>query len=196
MDKGLDRDARIPLLLKQWQDGDRNALAELMPIVYRELHSLAQRYMRRERRGHTLQATALVNEAFMRLGSSEPRAFADHSHFYLVAARLMRHILLDHAKARARKKRGGGGLVMVDSDEAEIPTPGGLDMIEVDDGLRQLEKHSPKAAQALELHYFGGMTAEETAAVLGISIATVNREMRFARAWLMRHMNLSREKPD
>ena len=186
MEQDTIGDAKLLRLLDQWHAGDRNALAELTPIVYRELHRLASNYMRHERPGHTLQATALVNEAFMRFGRA-PMSFADGGHFYGVAAKLMRHILVDHAKARVRKKRGGGA-VQIAGDVEQIATMGGLDIIEIDDALDKLATIHYEAARAVELHYFGGMTAEETATVLGVSVSTVGRDIRFARAWLLRQI--------
>jgi RNA polymerase sigma factor (TIGR02999 family) len=191
MEQDTIGDAKLLRLLDQWQAGDRNALAELTPIVYRELHRLASNYMRRERPGHTLQATALVNEAFMRFGRA-PMAFADGGHFYGVAAKLMRHILVDHAKARVRKKRGGGAM-HVDGNIDQIATMGGLDIIEIDDALEKLAIIHYDAARAVELHYFGGMTADETAAVLGVSVSTIGRDIRFARAWLLRQIRSTKE---
>jgi RNA polymerase sigma factor (TIGR02999 family) len=191
MEEDTIGDAKLLRLLDQWHAGDRNALAELTPIVYRELHRLASNYMRRERPNHTLQATALVNEAFMRFGRA-PMSFADGGHFYGVAARLMRHILVDHAKARVRKKRGGGAL-HIGGDIDQITTMGGLDIIEIDDALEKLAIIHYEAARAVELHYFGGMTAEETAAVLGVSVSTVGRDIRFARAWLLRQIRSTKE---
>jgi RNA polymerase sigma factor (TIGR02999 family) len=191
MEEDTIGDAKLLRLLDQWQAGDRNALAELTPIVYRELHRLASNYMRRERPGHTLQATALVNEAFMRFGRT-PMSFADGGHFYGVAAKLMRHILVDHAKARVRKKRGGGAL-HVGGEIEQIATMGGLDIIEIDEALEKLAHIHYEAARAVELHYFGGMTAEETASVLGVSVSTIGRDIRFARAWLLRQIRSTKE---
>jgi RNA polymerase sigma-70 factor (ECF subfamily) len=191
MDEDTADDTRLLSLLDQWYAGDRNALAELTPIVYRELHRLATNYMRRERPGHTLQATALVNEAFMRFGRT-PMSFADGGHFYGVAAKLMRHILVDHAKARVRVKRGGT-MMQVDSDVDEIATMGGLDVIEIDDALEKLSALNYEAARSVELHYFGGMTAEETATALGVSVSTVGRDLRFAKAWLLKQIRSTNE---
>ncbi len=191
MDEDIVRDDRLAHLLELWHGGDRNALAELTPIVYRELHRLASSYMRRERPGHTLQATALVNEAFMRFGRG-PMSFADGAHFYGVAAKLMRHILVDHAKARVRVKRGGGA-VQVEGDIEEIATMGGLDILEIDDALQKLALLNFEAARAVELHYFGGMTADETAAALGVSVSTIGRDLRFAKAWLLKQIRSTNE---
>jgi len=194
MEEDTARNERLRHLLELWHAGDRNALAELTPIVYRELHRLASSYMRRERPGHTLQATALVNEAFMRIGRV-PMSFADSAHFYGVAAKLMRHILVDHAKARVRVKRGGGA-IQVDSDSGEvdeIATMGGLDIIEIDDALEKLAALHYEAARAVELHYFGGMTADETATTLGVSVSTITRDLRFAKAWLLTQISSPNE---
>lgn len=180
------KDVQVLELLGRWQAGDRAALAELTPIVYRELHRLARHYMRRERRGHTLQATALVNEAFMRLGKA-PQVLTDRAHFYGMAARLMRRILLDHAKAHGRLKRSGAVVPLELSDKIEeMASFGGIDVVEVDDALRQLELHDSETARAFELHYFGGLTIEETAAALAVSASTVVRSIRLARAWLVK----------
>ena len=182
------RDERICALLDRWQDGDRAALAELTPLVYRELHKLATRYMRGERNGHTLQATALVNEAFMRLGNRAV-SFSDGSHFYGVAAKLMRHILVDHAKSRLSQKRGAGAVRESSEDvEAELTTMGGIDLAEIDEALTKLAKENAAAANAMELHYFAGMTAEETAEVMRVSVSTVGRDLRFAKAWLLNQL--------
>lgn len=188
MDDDKIRDERIHELLDRWQSGDRAALEELTPLVYRELHRLATNYMHGERKGHTLQATALVNEAFMRLGS-RAMSFADSSHFYGVAAKLMRHILVDHAKSRLSQKRGGG--THHDSAEEvqnELTTSGGIDIAEIDDALSKLSEENAAAANAMELHYFAGMTTDETAAIMRVSPATVGRDLRFAKAWLMRQL--------
>jgi RNA polymerase sigma factor (TIGR02999 family) len=177
-------------LLARLRSGDRSALAELTPLVYRELHALATTYMRRERRDHTLQATALVNEAFARLVHG-PVEFADERHFVAVSARLMRHILVDYAKARVRVKRGGVDAVRVPLENLEPLTRGGIDVIEIDDALSKLEEHHPTAAKAMELHYFGGLTLEQTAQQLDVSQSTLGREIRFARAWLISRLKLS-----
>jgi len=191
MDQDIVGDEKLLGLLDRWYAGDRNALAELTPIVYRELHRLASSYMRRERPGHTLQATALVNEAFMRFGRT-PMSYADSGHFYGVAAKLMRHILVDHAKARVRIKRGGV-MVQVEGGIDEVTTMGGLDILEIDDALQKLALINAEAARAVELHYFGGMTADETAAALGVSASTVGRDLRFAKAWLLKQIRSANE---
>ena len=183
---------RVGQLLERWHTGDREALEELTPLVYRELHRLATKYMRRERNGHTLQATALVNEAFMRLGS-KTLSFADSAHFYGVAAKLMRHILVDHAKARIAQRRGGGAVrdTHVNIEQAAT-TMGGIDIEEIDEAIAKLAKENASAAYAMELHYFAGMTADETAKALGVSVSTITRELRFAKAWLLSQINPKR----
>jgi len=188
MEEDTQQDERIHELLDRWHAGDREALAELTPLVYRELHRLATSYMRSERNGHTLQATALVNEAFMRLGRRS-MSFADGAHFYGVAAKLMRHILVDHAKSRFSQKRGAG-VKHESSDEAQdqVTTSGGIDIAEVDDALKKLAKENAAAANAMELHYFAGMTTDETAAIMRVSPSTVGRDLRFAKAWLLRQV--------
>jgi RNA polymerase sigma factor (TIGR02999 family) len=181
-------DEHVRNLLDRWQGGDRSALEELTPLVYRELYKLASKYMRQERSGHTLQATALVNEAFLRLGNRGV-SFADGSHFYGVAAKLMRHILVDHAKARIAQKRGGGAHRESDTNaEKELATMGGIDLEEVDDALTKLGAENAAAANAMELHYFAGMNTEETAKILGVSVSTVGRDLRFAKAWLLHQL--------
>jgi len=145
--------------------------------------------MRAERKGHTLQATALVNEAFMRLGSRAV-SFADASHFYGVAAKLMRHILVDHAKARLSQKRGGGALTESTDDVGlNTATVGGIDIAEIDDAITKLGKENAAAANAIELHYFAGMTAEEMAKIMRVSVSTIARDLRFAKAWLLQQMH-------
>ncbi len=186
------RDEHVVRLLDQWREGDRDALAELTPVVYQELHRLAAHYMRGERRGHTLQATALVNEALMRLGGGRAVSISDSAHFIGITAKLMRHILIDHARARVRLKRGGLEAEQVEEDIQNIATMGGIDMTELDDALEKLAKENAEAANAMELHYFAGMTVEQTAEMLGVSISTVGREIRFAKAWLLTQLQLKK----
>ncbi len=188
----LGNNLHVTRLLERWRKGDQRAFEELAPLVYTELRRLATKYMRAERQGHTLQATALVNEAFMRLGGrSAP--FENAAHFYGHTARLMRHILVDHAKAKLTKRRGSGATR--DTEEKIdhlLSTTGGLDLVEIDDALAKLSIENKVAAEAIELHYFGGLTFEETAEVLQISVATVTRDLRFARAWLLRQVQTTR----
>ena len=174
-------------LLQQWSGGNKEALDQLMPVIYDELRRLAGRYLRSERRDHTMRATALVNEAYVRLAGSD-MSYNDRIHFYAVAARTLRHILVDYAKTRNREKRGGG-LESIPIDDAILVGPeADRGLLELDDALNGLAEQDPGKAKVVELLYFGGLTLEEAAAVLGISRATVHREMKMARAWLHREM--------
>jgi RNA polymerase sigma factor (TIGR02999 family) len=180
----------VTRLLSAWRSGDAHALERLTPLVYEELRELAHRYMRRERHNHTLQATAVVHEAYVRLvGMDVP--WQNRSHFYAVAARLMRRILVDHAKARHREKRGGPvTLVSVDvykedTDHMIAASAGEIDVLEIDEALEKLAHQDERLARAVELHYFGGLTYHETAEALQVSEATVHRDLRLAKAWIL-----------
>jgi RNA polymerase sigma factor (TIGR02999 family) len=175
-------------LLAAWSDGDREALDKLLPLVERELHRLAHRYMSRERPGHTLQTTALVNEAYVRLVNRKGVHWQNRAHFFAIASRVMRRILLDDARCHGRTKRGGDAL-RIPVDAVAVATPeeaDRIDVIAVDRALQELEQLDPKQARIVELRFFGGMTVEETAAVLGISPRTVKREWAVAKGWLYR----------
>lgn len=173
----------VTRLLQQWQQGDHDALNRLMPLVYDELHRIASRLMRSERRGHTLQATALVHEAYARLVASDAAA-GDRVHFMSLVARVMRRVLVDHARARGRAKRGGGRPA-VTLAEVEAVAPGATDrLLDIDEALDRLKALDLRKHQALEMSVFGGMTHAEIAAVLGVSVPTVERDVRMARAWL------------
>ncbi|HEY1403292.1 MAG TPA: sigma-70 family RNA polymerase sigma factor, partial [Pyrinomonadaceae bacterium] len=166
--------------------GDRAALDKLTPLVYAELRRIARRQMSRERDGHTLQATALVNEAFIRISGQESFNWQDRAHFYAVCAQVMRHILIDHARANARDKRGGGA-IHVSLDEAAVLAGGqATDFLALEEALRALEAFDPQKGRIVELRYFAGLGIEETAEVLKISPTTVRREWRRAKAWLYR----------
>jgi RNA polymerase sigma factor (TIGR02999 family) len=176
----------ITALLDDWGRGDRAALDKLTPLVYAELRRIARRQMSHEREGHTLQATALVNEAFIRISGQENFSWQNRAHFYAVCAQVMRHILIDHARANARDKRGGGA-IHVSLDEAAVLAGGQeTDFLALDDALRALEAFDPQKGRIVELRYFAGLTIEETAEVLQISPTTVRREWRRAKAWLYR----------
>ena len=176
----------ITKLLADWHAGDAEALERLAPLVYAELRRIARRQIGREREGHTLQATALVNEAYLRLAGGEGLAVQDRAHFYAVCAQVMRHVLVDHARAHARDKRGGGA-VHVPLDEAAFAAgQGGDELVALDEALRGLEEVDPQKARVVSLRYFAGLSIEETAEVLGISPTTVRREWRRAKAWLYR----------
>ena len=170
-------------LLLQWRSGDDAALNKLMPIVYEELRKLANRYMRSEREGHTLQRTALVHEAYLQLVQMDV-SWNDRAHFFAIAARAMRRILVDHARARDRDKRGGE-IEKIPIDEAmpATDTPP-VDILDLDRALDSLAALDPRQSQLIELYYFGGLTHEEMAAVIGVSPTTVDRELRLARAWI------------
>ncbi len=177
----------VTRLLKQWGAGDKAALDQLMPLVYNQLRALAARCLAAERPGHTLRATALVNEAYVRLVDSD-LSLNDRAHFYAVAAKLLRHILVDHARAQKREKRGAGA-EKLPLDEALMvgaAEPSGL--VELDEALARLAAHDQRKSDVIELLFFGGLTYEETAAALNISAATVHRELRMAKAWLHREL--------
>lgn len=169
-------------LFSAWQAGDEDAKKKIEPYVYAELRRLAIAYMRKERRDHTLQVTGLLHEAMTRLAGS-PQVFADQQHYYATAARIMRHVLVDHAKARRSTKRGGGAKNFLLTDST-VATSGGIDVVELDDALRKLEQLDQGAARAIELHYFGGLTLQESAEVLGVSTSTISRDIRLGRSWL------------
>jgi RNA polymerase sigma factor (TIGR02999 family) len=179
--------ADVTTLLRAWRSGNQSALDRMVPLVYDELRAIAARLMRGERADHTLQATALVHEAYARLVSADVD-WRDRSHFFAVAARQMRRILVDHAKARSRAKRGGGGARLTLEESISVaaePTEG---LVELDEALERLAQHDQRKAQVVELHFFGGLTYDETAEALGISPATVDRDLRFAKAWLYREL--------
>jgi RNA polymerase sigma-70 factor, ECF subfamily len=173
----------VTRLLAQWRQGDSQALDRLLPLVYDELRRIAARLMRSERREHTLQATALVHEAYARLAGGDASA-TDRAHFLSLAAQVMRRILVDHARTRGREKRGGGAL-RITLTEAAAAAPGFAGrLIEIDDALGRLEALDARKLRVLEMRIFGGMTHAEIATVLGVSVPTVERDFRMARAWL------------
>jgi RNA polymerase sigma factor (TIGR02999 family) len=178
----------VTQLLLAWSHGDRAALDRLIPLVSTELHRLAHHYMRRERAGHTLQTTALVNEAYVRLVDASRVEWRDRAHFFAVSANLMRRILVDFARKRRYQKRGGGA-VMIALDEDDIPGPQpGPDIVALDAALEALAAFDPRAASIVELRFFGGLTVEEAAEVVGVSPRTVKREWAAAKAWLLGEM--------
>ena len=177
----------VTRLLRAWRQGDAQALDDLMPLVYAELQRMAHRLMRRERAGHTLQPTALLHEACLKLLGAQVD-WTDRTHFFAVAARQMRHVLVDHAHSRAALKRGGGVPPLALDDLAEQAGPDTAGIAELDDALHRLEALDRRKAQVIELRYFGGLGQAEIAAALGISRSTVDSELRFAKAWLGRQL--------
>jgi RNA polymerase sigma-70 factor (ECF subfamily) len=173
--------------LRAWSNGDETALERLTPLVYGELHRRARRLMGRERDGHSLQPTELIHEAYLRLVGSTPVDWHDRSHFYALAARLMRQILVDHARSRGRQKRGGAALA-VPLDESAICPRESLDLGRLDDALHALADTDVRKSRVVELRFFGGFSADEVAAILDVSPQTVLRDWRLAKAWLQREM--------
>jgi RNA polymerase sigma factor (TIGR02999 family) len=175
-------------LLRAWSDGDDGALERLMPLVEAELRRLARGYMGRERRGHTLQATALVNEAFLRLTDAQRIRWHDRAHFLGISARLMRRVLVDHARARGYLKRGGGAQrVTLPEGLVALPDPA-LDVVALDRALDALARVDDRKSRIIELRFFGGLSVEETAEVLHVSPDTVKRDWRLAKLWLLREL--------
>jgi RNA polymerase sigma factor (TIGR02999 family) len=176
--------SEVTRLLLDWSNGDREALDQLVPLVYDELHRLAHHYMRQERAQHTLQTTALVNEAYVRLIDQNAVHWQGRAHFFAIAAQMMRRILVDYARSRRYAKRGGEAH-QVSFDESAIVSPGrGAELVAVDQALTDLAEHDARKSQIVELRFFGGLNIEETAEVMGISPTTVQREWRSAKAWL------------
>ena len=182
----------VTILLNEWQGGDSAALDRLLPVVYRELQRLAASYLRAERPGHTLQPTALIHEAYLRLVSQKTPDFRNRSHFFGVAAQVMRQVLVDYARSRSTLKRAGGKvreascttiLEMKDDGRPEI-----VDVIQLDDALAALAAENETLARLVEMRYFGGLTAEESAEALGLSVHIVRHNLRYAQAWLRRKL--------
>jgi RNA polymerase sigma-70 factor, ECF subfamily len=178
----------VTRLLAAWRNGDRQALERLMPLVYAELRRIAGRYMKRERAGHTLQTTALVNEAYLRLVKEQHVDWQDRAHFFAVAARVMRHLLVDHARTRSYVKRGGSAQRVTLDEAAIISAQRDEDLLALDEALGTLAGIDPRKVHLVELRYFGGMSAAEAATVLGVSEVTVKREWLKAKAWLYREL--------
>ncbi|MBZ5662101.1 MAG: sigma-70 family RNA polymerase sigma factor [Acidobacteriia bacterium] len=179
---------QVTQLLKAWSLGQDAALEELAPLVHQELRRLARRYMYGERAGHTLQTTALVNEAYLRLVNSRQVNWQNRAHFFAISAQLMRRILVDYARARGYQKRGGG-VPKITLDEAFMRPQGkGRDLMKLDDALKALAEIDPRKGKVVELRFFGGLSVEEAAEVLKVSPDTVLRDWRLAKAWLAREM--------
>lgn len=179
----------VTQLLLSWNQGDRDALDRLIPLVEAELRRLARRFMRRERGDHTLQTSALINEAYVKLVDQQNVHWQDRAHFFAVAAQIMRHILIDHARKHQYAKRGGGAEKVPLDEIDELSDQRAAELIAMDDALRDLATADPRKSQIIELRFFGGLSIEETAEVLDISPATVTREWRMARAWLHHAMS-------
>jgi RNA polymerase sigma factor (TIGR02999 family) len=190
---GVPTDSTAPTaLLLAWGRGDKRAFDRLVPLVHDELHRLARRYMAGERTGHTLQTSALVNEAYLRLIDITQVQWQNRTHFFAMAARTMRRILVDSARARNNQRRGGE-VVKVSLDEAVVVARDPRqDLVAVDDALGRLQTVHPRQAEVVELRFFGGLTLEETASALGVSVDTVKRDWRFAKLWLLRELKESR----
>jgi RNA polymerase sigma factor (TIGR02999 family) len=186
---GLPGDQPITALLRECAAGNRSALDRLIPLMYPELQRLARSYMRNERKGHTLQPTALVHEAYARLTRQDQPDYRSRSHFMGVAAHIMRQILIDHARARASAKRGAGEAAVPLEQSGELASGQSPEIIAVDDALQALARKDPLKAQLVEMRFFGGMTAEESAEVLGRPVAEIRRHLRVGQAWLKRELD-------
>lgn len=176
-------DSNATILLQQWRNGEASALDRLLPLVYDELARIARGALRSERVDHTLQTHALVSEAYMRLIGADV-SWQDKAHFMAVAARTMRRVLVDHARSRRRQKRGGGAVKVELEDVAAVISGPSVDVLDLHDVLERLAAFDPRKASIVELHFFGGLSYDETAEAVGVSPATVDRELRMAKAWL------------
>jgi RNA polymerase sigma factor (TIGR02999 family) len=181
--------SQVTRLLLDWSDGDNEALAKLIPLVYQELKRLARYHMRKERADHTLQTSALVNEAYIRLVDYKKMQWQDRAHFMAVAAQAMRRILVEHARARTRAKRGGETRKVSLDEAAALTDEKAADMVALDAALNSLAEFDPRKSQVVELRYFGGLSIEETAQIIDVSPATVKREWNTAKIWLHREIN-------
>jgi RNA polymerase sigma factor (TIGR02999 family) len=179
----------VTRLLAEWSHGDRDALERLIPLVYGELRALAARYLSRERQAHTLQPTALVHEAYLKLVDQRGASFRNRAHFFAVAAQAMRRILVDHARTRGREKRGGGQPALAIEDSLLFTQPFNVDLIALENALGKLGTLDGEQAKVVELRFFGGLTVDETAEVLGASPSTVKRDWQSARAFLYRELS-------
>ncbi len=179
----------ITALLAAWSDGDREALDQLMPLVYDELRRMAHRYLGRERAGHTLQSAALVNEAYLKLIGEQNMNWQNRAHFFAVAAQLMRKILVDYARTRNRDRRGGGAQRVSLEDALMVADEQSADLVALDDALHNLAAFDERKCKVAELRFFGGLSVEETATALKVAPVTVMREWRLAKAWLYRELS-------
>jgi len=182
---------QVTELLVRWRGGDKAALDALMPLVYSELRRIANRYLQGERADHTLQSTALVHEAYVRMTNQQLPQWQNRAHFFAVAAQLMRQILVDHARTHRAFKRGGDAYKLALEDAEEQHQPVDLDIVALDDALKTLAAMDSQQSRVVELKFFGGLSNEDTAEVLGVSTSTVKRDWTTARAWLFRELNRS-----
>ncbi len=178
----------ITQMLIDWSNGDREALDRLMPVVYTELRRQAARHLRRERAGHTLQTTDLIHEAYLRLVDQKNVQWQNRAHFFAVAARSMRRILVDHARRRHRAKRGGSGIALPLDEGLVVAAEKSVDLLALDEALTRLAAIDVRQSQIVELRFYGGLTIEETAAVIGVSLTTVKDDLNIAKAWLRREI--------
>ena len=178
----------VTQILQKWSAADKDATAELIPIVYEELRRLARQYLRREREGHTLQATALVHEAYLRLVDQNRVTWQSRAHFCAIAAQLMRRILMHHACAHQAAKRGGGLRKLYLDETRELAQEGASDLVELDEALQSFARSYPRESTVVEMKFFGGMEAKEIAEVLNVSVKTISRDWTFAKAWLAREL--------
>ncbi len=188
-----EEEGEVTILLQRWREGDADILERLAPLVYQQLHTIARSYMRRERDDHTLQPTALVGEVFLRLLNQRKVTWYDRAHFFTFAARVMRNILKDHARAHVADRRGGVGSIKLPlSEEVAWVGSSSEDLLDLNRALDRLEQLDPRKAQVVELRFFLALTMVETADVLGISLATAERHLKFARSWLYGQLRTSR----
>jgi RNA polymerase sigma factor (TIGR02999 family) len=181
----------VTALLRKWSEGDLRAVDELTPVVYDELRRMARRFLRREKEGHSLRSADLVHEAYLKLVDQRQVNLQDRAHFFAVSSQIMRRILVDHARAQQAAKRGGGATKLALLENIDVPSERGYEMIALDDALHTLAKLDAQQSRIVELRFFGGLSIEETAALLGISKTTVNRDWVTARAWLNREVERS-----
>ena len=179
----------VTQLLGEWSNGDEGALEKLFPLVHPELHRLAHHYMSRERAGHTLQTTAVLNEAYLRLVDNTKPVWQGRTHFIAAAAQMMRHIMVDHARKHQSLKRGGGALKVTLDEAALVTETRSRELLDLDEALERLAAQDARKGQIVELRYFGGLTVEETAEFLKLSLRTVEREWTAAKAWLYRELS-------
>jgi RNA polymerase sigma-70 factor, ECF subfamily len=185
----MDPKGEVTWLLAAWSKGDQSALDKVVPLVYAELHRIARRAWSQQQRNNTLQPTALINEAYLKLANAENATFQDRCHFFAVASTVMRQILVNHAKSRLSGKRGGGQAKVSLDDIQPAVHQEAAEIVALHEALEALQAVDPRKSTLVEMRYFGGLSVEETAEAMGVSVSTVNRDWRLARSWLIRHMN-------